>query len=75
MGLKVNGIQLTLEQEAAWKAFDSSSFQEAIEEEVYDEDTHTLKDVSFLPEEWQDDDPTNSPFDIVLKPSGGYFIQ
>lgn len=69
--LEVEKIVLTPQEEELWKKFDPVSFNEAVSEEMYDEHTRTLSDLSYLPAAWQDGEPGNGPFDIYLRPSGG----
>lgn len=75
--MEVHGITLTPQEEQQWKEFNPESFAEALndEENGYDLNTHTLKDLSYLPEELQDGIAGNGPFDIYLRPSGGEHSQ
>ncbi|SFD70740.1 hypothetical protein SAMN04487835_10646 [Sharpea azabuensis] len=69
--LEVEKIVLTPQEEEQWKAYDPDSFNDAVNEKMYDVQTHTLSDLSFLPEELQNGVIGDGPFDILLRPSGG----
>lgn len=73
--MEVVGIQLTQEQVAAWKKADLNNYNQAVDDGAFDEESNTLIDLSVLPDTFLDGDSTNSPFDIILRPSQGYVIQ
>lgn len=73
--MEVHGITLTPQEEEQWKKFDPVSFNEAVSEEMYNSETHTLLDIDYLPFVLHDGIAGNGPFDINLRPSGGEHSQ
>lgn len=73
--MQVEGIELTPKQVEAWKQADLNSYKQAVDIGAFDEESNTLIDLSVLPDTFLDGDSTNSPFDIILRPSQGYVIQ
>lgn len=73
--MEVVGIQLTPEQVEAWKKADLNNYNQAVSVGAFEVESNTLIDLSVLPDTFLDGDSTNSPFDIILRPSQGYVIQ
>lgn len=73
--MEVVGIQLTPEQVEAWKKADLNNYNQAVNDGAFEVESNTLIDLSVLPDTFLDGDSTNSPFDIILRPSQGYVIQ
>lgn len=73
--MEVHGITLTPQEEQQWKDYDLNSFNSAVDDGMYDSETHTLLDIDYLPVVLHDGIAGNGPFDINLRPSGGEHSQ